>query len=195
MSDPLPPDPGRLVGSAVARRPTPARPIAFLLAIAAAVALVVVLVVRGAPVGQAQVSTGQPVPTITGTTLDGQAFDLAAVRGKPVVINFWGPSCVPCREEMPLLATKAGQHAAEGLVIVGVLTDDPVEPARAFAAQYGGTWQTVIDPNAVIKKTYHIIGRPQSYFVDRSGILRSVQIGYLTDADFERQFALIAGGG
>ena len=192
MSEPRSP---AVLASARGARPRPVRPIAFLLPIAAAAALIVILVIRGAPVGQAQVAKGQPVPTIAGTTLDGQVFDLAAVRGKPVVINFWGPSCVPCREEMPLLATKATQHAADGLVIVGVLTDDPVEPARAFAAQYGGTWQTVIDPNGAIKQAYHVVNRPQSYFVDRNGILRSIQIGYLTDPDFERQFAMIAGGG
>ncbi len=41
---------------------------------------------------------------------------------------------------------------------------------------------------------YRVIGRPQSYFVDRNGILRSIQVGYLTDADFERQYAMISGG-
>jgi cytochrome c biogenesis protein CcmG/thiol:disulfide interchange protein DsbE len=194
MSEPQSSEPSS-AAPASAARPRPLRPIAFLLTIAAAAALIVVLVIRGAPVGQVQVAKGQPVPTIAGTTLDGQAFDLAAIRGKPVVINFWGPSCEPCRQEMPLLATKATEHAADGLVIVGVLTDDPVEPARAFAAQYGGTWQTVIDPNGAIKQEYHVVNRPQSYFVDRSGVLRSIQIGYLTDADFERQFAMIAGGG
>jgi hypothetical protein len=42
-------------------------------------------------------------------------------------------------------------------------------------------------------RAYRVLGRPQSYFIDANGILRSIQIGYLTDADFERQFALIAG--
>jgi len=140
------------------------------------------------------VEKGQPVPEFSGTTLAGGSVDLAALRGHPVLINFWGPSCVPCREEMPLLAAKAAEHAAGGLVIVGVLTDDPVEPAREFAAQYGGTWQTVIDPGGAIKKAYRVLGRPQSFFVDAQGVLRSIQIGALTDADFERQLALTTGG-
>jgi cytochrome c biogenesis protein CcmG/thiol:disulfide interchange protein DsbE len=176
-------------------RPSPIRPIGFLLAIAVAAAVIVVLVLRGAPTGGDVTAKGQPVPEFSGTTLDGQSFDLANERGKPVLINFWGPSCTPCREEFPLLAAKAAQHAADGLVIVGVLADDPVDPARAFAAQYGGTWPTVIDPGATIKKAYLVVGRPQTYFVDRAGVLRSIQLGPLTDADFERQFALISGGG
>ena len=84
------------------------------------------------------VAVGQPAPAVAGTTLDGAAFDLASLRGKPVVVNFWGPSCVPCRDEFPLLEAKQAEHAADGLTVVGVLTDDPVEPARDFVAQYGG---------------------------------------------------------
>ena len=185
MSSPAP------VGPAL--RPFPSRTILSLLVVAIAAAAVVIIVVRGAPSGAA-IAKGQPVPTFSGTTLDGSSFDLAAERGKPVIINFWGPSCIPCREETPLLAAKAVQHAAAGVVIVGVLADDPVEPARRFVAQYGGTWQTVIDPGGAIKRQYGVAGRPQTYFVDASGILRSIQVGPLTDADFERQLALITGG-
>jgi thiol-disulfide isomerase/thioredoxin len=164
-----------------------------LLVLAVAAAAIVVIVLRGAPTGPV-LARGQPIPTFAGTTLTGGQFDLAAERGHPVIINFWGPSCVPCREEMPLLAAKAAQHAASGVVIVGVLTDDPVEPAKAFAAQYGGSWDTVIDPDQSIKRTYQIVGRPQTFFVDANGIYRDYQVGPLSDADFERKLAEIAGG-
>jgi cytochrome c biogenesis protein CcmG/thiol:disulfide interchange protein DsbE len=127
-----------------------------------------------------------------GTTLDGEAFDLAALRGRPVVVNFWGPSCVPCREEFPLLADKLSEHAADELSIVGVLTDDPPEPARAFVAEYGGAWPTVIDPERALKTAYRVAARPQTYFIDGDGVIRSIQIGELTDADFERQYERIA---
>ena len=140
------------------------------------------------------IARGGPAPPIVGTTLDGAPFDLAALRGHPVIVNFWGPSCVPCRDEFPLLERKLAEHAASGLDIVGVLTDDPPEPARAFVAQYGATWPTVLDPNSTIKAAYRVVARPQTYFIDRSGILRSIQVGELLAADFERQFALIAGG-
>ena len=59
-------------------------------------------------------------------------------------------------------------------------------------AQYGGRWATVIDPDKAIKTAYRVVARPQTYFVDRSGVIRSIQIGELTDADFERQYARIA---
>ena len=176
----------------------PTRPIAALLAVAVVATAGVVGIASlrpGTDPAPTAIATGPVVPNVTGMTLDGAAFDLAALRGRPVIINFWGPSCVPCRTEFPLLAAKASEHAVEGLVIVGVLTDDPVEPAREFAARYGGSWSTVIDPGGAIKAAYRVIARPQTYFVDRAGVLRSIQIGEVRDADFERQYAAISGGG
>jgi cytochrome c biogenesis protein CcmG/thiol:disulfide interchange protein DsbE len=136
---------------------------------------------------------GRAAPAVSGTTLDGQAFDLASLRGRPVVLNFWGPSCVPCVTEFPLLEAKLAAHAGEGLAIVGVLTDDPTDPAKAFVTRLGATWPTVVDPGAALKAAYRVLGRPQTFFIDRAGVLRSVQIGELTDRDFERQFATISG--
>jgi len=136
---------------------------------------------------------GQPVPNIAGTTLDGQAFDLASLRGRPVIVNFWGPSCVPCRDEFPLFLEKLGTHASDRLAVVGVLMYDAAAPARDFVAHYHATWPTVDDPSGAIRNVYRVAARPQSYFIDGDGILRSIQVGQLTDAEFERQYALISG--
>ena len=193
MTDAQTPSPEAHRAASPARRPT--RPIILLLLVAVATTAAVLLIARGGPTASTGIAKGQPVPNITGTTLDGTVFDLATLHGHPVLINFWGPSCIPCREETPLLATLVARHAADGFVVVGVLTDDPVEPARQFAAQYGGTWPTVIDPGGVLKSAYHIVGKPQSFYVDRNGIYRDIQIGEVTDADFERKYAEISGGG
>jgi len=171
---------------------TPRRPILLALLVAGLATAGFVLLVRSGQGGGQHAAVGDPAPPIVGTPLDGAAFDLASLAGKPVVINFWGPSCVPCRDEFPLLAAKLTQHAAEGLTLVGVLTDDPVVPAREFAAQYGGAWPTVVDPTKSIKAAYRVAARPQTYFVDRTGVIRAIQIGGLTDADFERSYAKIA---
>ena len=108
------------------------------------------------------------------------------------MVNFWGPSCVPCRDEFPLLKDKLAEHEADGLVILGVLMNDPPEPAREFVARYGATWPTVIDPDDAIENAYRTLARPTSYFIDGDGILQSIQIGEVRDADFERQYQLIA---
>lgn len=148
--------------------------------------------VRVARDGGARASIGDPAPEIVGTTLDGQPFRLSDLRGRPVVLNFWGPSCEPCRDEFPLLNAKQTQLAGDGLMVVGVLTDDPPEPARDFVAVYDANWSTVIDPDKAAKTAYRVIARPQTYFVDAAGVIQSIQVGILTDADFDRQYDKIA---
>jgi cytochrome c biogenesis protein CcmG/thiol:disulfide interchange protein DsbE len=171
----------------------PRRPILLALAFAVATTVAILLLVgsRGGS-DSSHVAVGGRAPAITGTTLDGTPFDLASLAGHPVLINFWGPSCVPCRDEFPLLAAKLTQHAADGFAVVGVLTDDPPDTARDFVAQYGASWPTVVDPAQAVKAAYRVAARPQSYFVDRDGVVRKIQVGELTDADFERQYQLIA---
>jgi cytochrome c biogenesis protein CcmG, thiol:disulfide interchange protein DsbE len=140
------------------------------------------------------IARGAPAPAIAGTTLDGAAFDLASLRGRPVLVNFWGPGCVPCRDEFPLFKAKLAEHAADGLAVVGILMYDAPGPARDFITAYGATWPTVDDPAGTIRTAYRVAARPQTYFIDRDGVLRSIQVGQVTDAEFERQFALISGG-
>jgi cytochrome c biogenesis protein CcmG/thiol:disulfide interchange protein DsbE len=139
-----------------------------------------------------RVEVGSAAPPIIGMTLDGDRFDLADAAGHPVVVNFWGPSCVPCRDEFPLLIAKQAEYAEDGLQIIGVLTDDPVEPARRFVDDYGATWPTVEDPDRALKASYRVAGRPQTYFIDGDGIVRSIQIGEIRETDFDRQYAAIA---
>jgi cytochrome c biogenesis protein CcmG, thiol:disulfide interchange protein DsbE len=169
------------------------RPILLALALAVLTTGAILWFARsGVGGGGTHAGVGDRAPAIVGTTLDGASFDLAALAGHPVLVNFWGPSCVPCRDEFPLLAAKLTQHASDGLAVVGVLTDDPPDPARDFVAEYGASWPTVIDPDKTIKAAYRVAARPQTYFVDGDGVLRSIQIGELTDADFERQYLRIA---
>jgi len=159
------------------------------------VIVVLVTLVRPKPSATtAGISKGNPAPAIAGTTLDGTTFDLASLRGRPVIVNFWGPSCVPCRDEFPLFKQKLAAHAVDGLAIVGILTYDGPDDARAFIAQYGATWPTVQDPSGAIRTTYRVVGRPQSYFIDRNGVLREISVGQVTESLFEADFALISGG-
>jgi cytochrome c biogenesis protein CcmG/thiol:disulfide interchange protein DsbE len=117
---------------------------------------------------------------------------LSALRGRPVLVNFWGPSCVPCRDEFPLFGEKLAEHAADRLAIIGVLMFDAPEPALDFIADFGATWPTVDDPEGAIRAAYRAIARPQTYFIDGAGIVRAIQVGQTTAADFERLYARIA---
>ena len=140
------------------------------------------------------IAVGSAAPAIVGTTLDGQPLDLAAYRGRPVIVNFWGPSCVPCRDEFPLFQAKLAEYGAEGLAIVGVLMYDGPDEARRFVADFQASWPTIIDTDGAIRTAYRTIARPQTYFIDRDGIVRRIQVGQLTDAVFDADYATISGG-
>ena len=99
---------------------------------------------------------------------------------------------MPCREEFPLFEQELQKRAADRLAIVGVLFLDDPAPARDFVAEYHATWPTVVDPGKRAATAYRVVARPQSYFVDPKGVLRSIQVGQVTEADFDRQYSAIA---
>src|SRR3972149_5627215 len=114
----------------------------LLIPLGAIVAVALVSVAMQGP----KAAVGEPTPPIVGTTLDGEAFDLASLRGRPVLVNFWGPGCVPCRDEFPLFTRKLDEHRADGIALVGVLAGDAPEGARDFVADFSAPWPTAIDP-------------------------------------------------
>jgi cytochrome c biogenesis protein CcmG/thiol:disulfide interchange protein DsbE len=135
---------------------------------------------------------GQPVPALAGTALDGSTVDLAALRGRPVIVNFWASWCVPCRNEFPLLADRLAELGpADGLVIVGVLFKDEPDLARAFIDDVGAAWPSLPDPDGSIAAAYRVVAPPQTYFVDPDGVLRGLQIGEVREQDFATQYAKI----
>jgi cytochrome c biogenesis protein CcmG/thiol:disulfide interchange protein DsbE len=158
------------------------------------IVLGIAAVLRPSPPGETPgVARGQTAPAIVGTTLEGASFDLASLRGRPVIVNFWGPSCVPCRDEFPLFKSKLAAYGPANLAVVGVLMLDGPDAARTFAAQYGAPWPTVEDPAGLARTAYRVVARPQSYFIDREGIVREISVGQVTDHRFECLYASISG--
>ncbi len=135
---------------------------------------------------------GQPAPELRGTALDGSTVDLAALRGKPVVVNFWASWCVPCRSEFPVIRDAVSAHAKDGLVVIGVLFQDDPAPAGSFIASFGAKWPSIADPGGALAAAYKVVAPPQTYFIDARGILRGIQIGEMRAEDFARQYAAIA---
>lgn len=147
----------------------------------------------GACSGASRARTGEPAPPVTGTTLDGQPFDLGAYRGRPVILNFWASWCLPCREEFPLLRERLGVLGTrDGLAIVGVLFKDDPAPATAFVDDFGAAWPTVTDPDRQLAEAYGVVAPPQTYFIDRDGVLRAIHIGQILPEDFDALYPRIA---
>jgi cytochrome c biogenesis protein CcmG/thiol:disulfide interchange protein DsbE len=130
---------------------------------------------------------GQPAPQFALADLDGNPLRLDALRGRPVVVNFWASWCGPCVEEFPLLRAAAAEHQADGLVVVGIVFRDNSEAARDFMARMDASWPAAMDPGEEVARSYGIYGPPETFFIDRSGVVRGRQIGQLTAADLERQ--------
>jgi cytochrome c biogenesis protein CcmG/thiol:disulfide interchange protein DsbE len=136
---------------------------------------------------------GEPAPAFVLADLDGNRLSLGDLRGRPVIVNFWASSCAPCVDEFPLLTSAAAAHRSDGLAVVGIVVRDSSVAARDFLARMGATWPSAMDPGDAVAMQYGIIGPPDSFFIDRDGIVVSSQIGPLSAADLERRLAAILG--
>jgi cytochrome c biogenesis protein CcmG, thiol:disulfide interchange protein DsbE len=134
---------------------------------------------------------GTPAPALRLQGLDGGRVDLAALRGRPVVVNFWATWCDPCVREFPLLRQAAAAHRADRLAVVGVLTNDRPAAARDFVRAHGATWPIALDPTAATAGRWGAVGLPHTWFIRPDGTLASHQLGELTRPALDRQLSLI----
>jgi cytochrome c biogenesis protein CcmG, thiol:disulfide interchange protein DsbE len=134
---------------------------------------------------------GTPAPALRLEGLDGRPVDLAALRGRPVVVNFWATWCPPCVHEFPLLRAAAAGHRDDRLAVVGVLTNDRPAAARAFVRRHGGDWPVGVDADGATAAAWGAVGLPHTWFVRPDGTLASHQLGELTKATLDDQLARI----
>ncbi len=116
-------------------------------------------------------SSAREAPPLVGKTIDGEAFDLVALRGQVVLVNVWATWCEPCREELPELQRLHGRHAARGFTVVGVSIDrrSALRAVRQMAADFGLSYAMVFDPESEAIAPWKVVGYPTSFLVDRGG--------------------------
>ena len=119
----------------------------------------------------------RPAPDFTIETFDRKPVDLASLKGTPVVINFWGSWCEPCKDEAPVLASAWQKYQAAGVQFVGIAVWDQPDAARAFAQHAGAAWINGLDNDGKIAIDYGVYGVPESFFVNREGILVERYVG------------------
>lgn len=124
------------------------------------------------------------VPTLEGSTLEGNQFDLADLAGHVVVINVWGSWCGPCRTETPDLVRVARETADRGVRFVGVDTRDSLAAARAFTEDKEVPYPSVFDQNGrallPLGSVIPISAVPSTIVVDRDGNIAARVIGPVT---------------
>lgn len=134
---------------------------------------------------QSHAMVGKSAPAIS---LPGLAshppVDLAALRGKVVVLDFWAPWCGPCKHEMPVLNKLAQKHAGN-VVVVGVLVDPDLDGARAVLKNLAITYPQVEDDRRAAAAAFSVHALPTLVVIDRNGTVRSYRTGFSPEEDME----------
>lgn len=143
------------------------------------------------PTGRIAYERRSPAPALTGGLLVPPPVSLTALRGAPVVVNFWASWCAPCRREAPDLARFARQRP-EGARLVGVNYRDPKQDALAFVREFDWRFSNIRDPAGKLGDRYGIPGLPTTYVIDPQGKIAARLTGAQTIADLTRAVAAAA---
>jgi len=128
--------------------------------------------------GTPRLGKGVPAPDFTLPGLDGQTVSLADYRGKVVLLNIWATWCPPCVEEMPSMEKLYQELKAEGFEILAVSMD--VAGAQAvlpFMKKYKLNFPALTDTEGALKSLYQTTGVPESFVIDKDGIIVEKVIG------------------
>jgi cytochrome c biogenesis protein CcmG/thiol:disulfide interchange protein DsbE len=128
-------------------------------------------------------------PEFTLERLDsaGGELTLSSLRGKAVVLNFWASWCIPCKGEAPLLEEAWQKHRRNGLVVVGIDSQDFKGDARSFMKRYALTYPVVYDGKGSTLGRFGVTGFPETFFVGRDGKLVGEHIVGGLDVDENRK--------
>jgi peroxiredoxin len=134
---------------------------------------------------------GRPAPAFRLTTVDGEIFDLAAQRGKVVLVNFFATWCGPCIREMPHLQKEVvDRFAGEDFAFLAVGREHRNEELPAFAAKHGLDLPMAGDPTREVYALYAEHTIPRNVVVGRDGTILFQSIGF-EPADFERMLQVL----
>jgi thiol-disulfide isomerase/thioredoxin len=141
---------------------------------------------------------GKPAPGFSLVDLNGKRVSLGDFKGKPVLITFWATWCGPCKLEMPWLQEFSQKYAGQGLVLLGIATDEvPKSVVEGVVKKAGVTYTTLLADDKVADAYGGVDYVPESFYVDRKGTVVLETAGLNEDGKDELEAnikKLIAGG-
>jgi len=111
-----------------------------------------------------------PAPSFKLQDLDGNEVRLADLKGEPIVLNFWSTWCIPCKQEHPVLLEAAKLYPE--VHFFGVIFQDKPGPIKHYLKRNGSAYPHLVDPESRYAIDMGVTGVPETYFIDRSGIIR-----------------------
>jgi cytochrome c biogenesis protein CcmG, thiol:disulfide interchange protein DsbE len=102
---------------------------------------------------------------------------LSDMQGRPVVLNFWASWCVECRYEAELLEQTWRKYRDDGVIFLGVAYVDTEPKSLEYMNEFAVTYPHAPDLGTRISRQYEITGVPETFFIDKNGVIRHVQIG------------------
>jgi peroxiredoxin len=152
-----------------------------------------------ADLGETAPRIGKPLADFTLPDLQGRSVQLAALRGKVVFINVWATWCPPCVEEMPTIQQLYERLHGQGLEILAVSLDAlGAQVVAPFMQSRRLSFPALLDTKNLVQRLYHTTGVPESFIVDKRGMLVEKVVGPRnwaspqTLAQFERLLAMPA---
>lgn len=128
----------------------------------------------------AAVAVNRPAPDFTLSGLDGRPVSLSDYRGQVVVVNVWATWCPPCVDEMPSMEKLYQEFKNERFEILAVSIDsDGIAAVPPFMQKHGLTFPVLLDSQASIRSSYGTTGVPETFIIDKQGILVKKVIGPL----------------
>jgi peroxiredoxin len=116
-------------------------------------------------------------PELSGTGVDGSALSLSALRGQPVLVQFWATWCGVCHQEQGTVDALSKDHP---ILTVAVSSGEPARVA-SFESRQGLKWPVLNDPDGAIAARWGVNAYPTSVILDGSGKVRFVEVGYTTE--------------
>jgi thiol-disulfide isomerase/thioredoxin len=133
------------------------------------------------PVSARGAEIGQPAPALVAAELDGHPFDLAALRGSVVIVNFWASWCGPCRAEMPLLNRFYLEHRTQGLALIGLSVDDAHDRKEVERIMRQFAYPAVLAAGAKANGFGPPLAVPMTWIIDSEGVVRARLVSAVTE--------------